>query len=718
VRLRRLAVEGFRGLARGVEFDLDANAIIVIGANGQGKTSFFDALLWGLTGQLPRLGEEPEIVCLYSESGQARVEIELADDGGGSSLRMVRSHDGSHAAFTLELDGHTYREEVAESRLHETLWPDALVAPDSSAALTTTLTRSVYLQQDVVSQFIDGDSARERFEAVSELVGAGRVTELTSRLESAKRAWSGQTNRQDEELEELRGRLAAGRARLEALRGAPGIDQATLAGRWDEWWKRAAGFEDVVDRQVPPATDPEAAAALELAVKRLDVQRLSAERRATLARALMDEIERRAESAGPPHDLERLEGELGQAEDVLSRKRDGLEAAEEAAARERRRRVELREREQELSALAELALRNIEGPCPVCGQEHDLQRTRERLERLIGNAGDGDAGISEGADSVDILAAEVEETRSRVTQAREAFNAARAESQEHARWLEERDRRLRELGLAGSTDRSQIQRELDDLLDRLQGRSEEADDLQARGERLALEVAGLGEQARREETERSVTETALALERAEGELAARRQSGERAAAIVDALRDASSSVVDAQLSRVEPLLQRIYATADPHPSLRDIRLALSVSRGKGRLDTPLDDSQRPISASRPAAVLSSSQRNALAVSVFLALNLGVPSLPLKAAMLDDPLQSLDDVNLLGLIDLLRRTKDLRQLVVSTHDRRFGRLLERKLRPVTTEQRTVVIELTGWGRGGPTVTQSDTKRDEEIIRIAA
>jgi hypothetical protein len=188
--------------------------------------------------------------------------------------------------------------------------------------------------------------------------------------------------------------------------------------------------------------------------------------------------------------------------------------------------------------------------------------------------------------------------------------------------------------------------------------------------------------------------------------------------ILDALRDASSSVVDAQLTRVEPLLQRIYATADPHPSLRDIRLALSISRGKGRLDTPLDDSQRPISASQPAAVLSSSQRNALAVSVFLALNLGVPSLPLKAAMLDDPLQSLDDVNLLGLIDLLRRTKDLRQLVVSTHDRRFGRLLERKLRPITAEQRTVVIELTGWGRRGPTVSQSDARRDKEIIRIAA
>jgi energy-coupling factor transporter ATP-binding protein EcfA2 len=132
----------------------------------------------------------------------------------------------------------------------------------------------------------------------------------------------------------------------------------------------------------------------------------------------------------------------------------------------------------------------------------------------------------------------------------------------------------------------------------------------------------------------------------------------------------------------------------------------------------LDDSQQPVSTPSPVAVLSSSQLNALAVSVFLALNLGVPSIPLGAAMLDDPLQSLDDVNLLGLIDLLRRTKDRRQLIVSTHDRRFGRLLERKLRPVSEDQRTLVIELSGWGRRGPAVTQSEGTREADAIRIAA
>ena len=110
--------------------------------------------------------------------------------------------------------------------------------------------------------------------------------------------------------------------------------------------------------------------------------------------------------------------------------------------------------------------------------------------------------------------------------------------------------------------------------------------------------------------------------------------------------------------------------------------------------------------------------NALAVSIFLALNLGVPSLPIQTVMLDDPLQSLDDVNLLGLVDLLRRTRDQRQLIVSTHDARFGRLLARKLRPIQESQRTRIIELNGWGPSGPAVRQDDAARESSHLRIVA
>jgi len=138
---------------------------------------------------------------------------------------------------------------------------------------------------------------------------------------------------------------------------------------------------------------------------------------------------------------------------------------------------------------------------------------------------------------------------------------------------------------------------------------------------------------------------------------------------------------------------------------------LVVVNGSSPSD-PVEEKESEI----PASVLSSSQLNALAVSVFLALNIGVPKPPLSVAMLDDPLQSLDDVNLLGLVDLFRRTRGRRQLIVSTHDGRFGNLLCRKLRPTTDDSRTMVIELDGWSRQGPSVTVREIMRDPVALRL--
>ena len=47
------------------------------------------------------------------------------------------------------------------------------------------------------------------------------------------------------------------------------------------------------------------------------------------------------------------------------------------------------------------------------------------------------------------------------------------------------------------------------------------------------------------------------------------------------LRGATSDVVEEQLLEIEPLLQRIFASADPHPAFRVARLLTKMSRGRG-----------------------------------------------------------------------------------------------------------------------------------------
>ena len=238
------------------------------------------------------------------------------------------------------------------------------------------------------------------------------------------------------------------------------------------------------------------------------------------------------------------------------------------------------------------------------------------------------------------------------------------------------------------------------------------------GEALALSLARAGQLARRTELEEELKQVRRDLLRTRNAIEHRRQTSELVSQMINGLRNASSDLVEDELARIETLLQRIYSTADPHPEFRVVRLLSRMFRGRGRVLAEISDPIRNHKIDAPSSLLSSSQLNVLSVSVFLALNLGTSTLPLRVAILDDPLQSLDDLNLLGLIDLLKRIRERRQLMLSTHDHRFAALLERKLRPVSDSQRTILVELSSWSGEGPLAFQRDVDRDLMPIRIAA
>ena len=94
MRIRRLQMSGFRAFSSPLALDLDADVVILTGENGQGKTSVFDAVHWALTGRLSRLEENgTAILSMYSQSGEAKVALELADTDG-KKLGVIRSYDG------------------------------------------------------------------------------------------------------------------------------------------------------------------------------------------------------------------------------------------------------------------------------------------------------------------------------------------------------------------------------------------------------------------------------------------------------------------------------------------------------------------------------------------------------------------------------------------------------------------------------------------------
>ncbi len=706
VRLKQMVVAGFRGFADEVEFDLDADVILVGGPNGAGKTSFFDAILWGLTGAVGRVGSNELIVNRFSQFGEARVEIHLADQDG-STLEVVRRFDGSES-LSVARDEDRRSGSAGQALILETLWPDGQGSSDPVESFSQSLTKSVYLEQDRVSDFVQADTEQTRFDVVGEIVGAGRLGELNRQLESGRRAWTTATNRLSEDFQPTIRKVQQIEGRLADISGADEL-QAVDAD-WREWVMEVSSFVETVNSGAPPE---QRAAEVDAALDVLRRQQRSVEAEALAAERLLQLV------AEPPpldeiseRDAERI---VTLAEDVRSAGIE-LQRAEDAASAARRERLAEADESQSLGALAQLALRHLDETCPVCTQAHDRRATTERLERLVDDANLApeiveDSALTEAADRLRDLEAELGEAQALV---REGELASRRRRE----WESQVASIASEAGLAEEpVPPIEV---LESEVGNRRARVEKLRELRALGETLSVSFARLGEAAEAVGLREELAALKQQVDENEAELRQRQQAADDAQRLHEAIRSISESFVVDELTRIEPLLQKIYATVDPHPAFRAVRFLTKMHRGRGRLWTAVEAStgDETITIDEPRTVLSSSQLNVLAVSAFLALNLSVPTPPLSTVALDDPLQSLDNVNLLGLSDLLRRLRTRRQVILSTHDDRLASLLERKLRPVAGAERTVSISLSAWDRSGPQVNVVEVARGETQLRLVS
>jgi DNA repair exonuclease SbcCD ATPase subunit len=481
---------------------------------------------------------------------------------------------------------------------------------------------------------------------------------------------------------------------------------------WGQWWQSVLAL-GLKAGEVEPASR-EAPAGIDNAIKQLDALRRSTDRRLQAFGAIQTEMVGLADEPMP--EIPPLRDKVATLRKQLEDLKRVVTVEQERLAQQRLHQAALKEKTEQLQALAALALKHLEDRCPVCAQTYDKEATRLRLEAMA-KGGLGDTQTAPGPDKLSELLAALAAKEKEAAAAELALRSGEQAVNERQKAQQSLSTRLSELGVIATDDASRSAAvanaiaEADALIRRVA-------ELQRIGESLALRLAQSSAVAAIEELRREAQK--LRRENADREkaISARNQTGERAQRVIEALREAGSAVVEERLREIAPLLQSIYARIDPHPAFRLVTFLSRVVRGRGQLSTVVSDPIEEKQCDLPAAVLSSSQVNALAVCVFLALNIGVPKPPLSVVILDDPLQSLDDINLLGLVDLLRRTKDRRQLFVSTHDGRFGSLLSRKLRPSNERGRTTVIELDGWSRQGPIVVTREVKSDPVPLRLVA
>ncbi len=132
----------------------------------------------------------------------------------------------------------------------------------------------------------------------------------------------------------------------------------------------------------------------------------------------------------------------------------------------------------------------------------------------------------------------------------------------------------------------------------------------------------------------------------------------------------------------EELINELYRKIDPHPDYKTVIFKCDFSELKPKLNVCVYQENKD-ELIIPNLYFSTAQLNILSLSIFLAKALNAKDNkgnPLECIFIDDPIQSMDSINILSTIDLLRSivVNHKKQIILSTHDENFHNLLKKKM----------------------------------------
>ena len=132
----------------------------------------------------------------------------------------------------------------------------------------------------------------------------------------------------------------------------------------------------------------------------------------------------------------------------------------------------------------------------------------------------------------------------------------------------------------------------------------------------------------------------------------------------------------------QSIMNEIFKKIDPHDFMKNVEYDLSFNeKDEPQLHIHVCEGEgEQADFYRPELYFSTAQLNTVAFSSFFSRALTADNIEFRTIFIDDPIGHFDDMNILGFTDLIRsilETNDC-QIIMSTHDEKIFRILERKL----------------------------------------
>ncbi|GAA0180418.1 hypothetical protein SH2C18_31150 [Clostridium sediminicola] len=172
--------------------------------------------------------------------------------------------------------------------------------------------------------------------------------------------------------------------------------------------------------------------------------------------------------------------------------------------------------------------------------------------------------------------------------------------------------------------------------------------------------------------------------------------------LIDASTEAIQEISQHIIMQHQEFINNIYRRVNPHPLFTEIEFNFNKNNKGSDILNINCINKKLKNKVNPAFTFSSAQVNVVAVSIFLGMALRQQCSNLKTIMLDDPIQNMDDLNVISFIDVLRNflstgnEENKKQIIISTHDQDFHRLMVKKFRFVPNKS----FEFISYNNNGP------------------
>lgn len=721
-RIESLEIEGFRGFNERKELRFDKPFVILHGDNGHGKSSTLGAIEWCLFGDFVSVKSlesrtKDELINSINAAGTAKVRLVLSNGDGRYEIVREKKVGKRKANFIVKAPSGEYKMPVSEKLIQQIF---GLNLEDFQ--------RTVFLHQESVRGLLTDDPSK-RDEAMDRLFGLEKLRDVIESIpiSSIKKELSGLDNEKSRLQERMKGALLEIEKKIKSLEE----DAKELSLRKDDIsFKNASQIsKEIISNlksvgkeyslEIPQIAQPQNNTTLKVLTKNAksvinkcrksmpettELDSLNSQR--------SDLVDIQSRYKGQIASYRKLKTSLASISSKYgapSRIDNSIVSVTKKIQDLERQRKQTGVKSRILQDAAEYFASSTEKICPICSQKIDRGNVMSQIKRHIRKHGEKiiesikrkiDASERQIKD-LKQAKADVKDLQAQLKKVEKGVSSVMAEINKSLGKPKVAQSKLPKLL---SSEIAKIDGKIRRIQNSIRGREKQFQKIENKIDRVKTIHEILAEEGRRDEIDKLFSAERNQINILKKEITSLKSFQNDLEFIMRTVADYQINLAKNMIGRSSRDIQRFCTKLCGHPYFSALEIKVDPKETKGQIKNTYSIKALNPSENKETFVstrFSVGQMNCVALSIYLALSRILPH-KLGFLILDDPSQSLDVNHQHALVELLKTVNHNHQIIVSTHDEQFKKLVTSQLKPRGGKH---LYNYVSWSKRGPEIRAS-------------